>query len=438
MESILKVDISGTYNFAELDIRNEYLSRALSAFDTLIAKDGLGGELLEWVDLPSKVLVENVNSYMEVANSWREDGVETVVVIGIGGSYVGTKSIYNALSPYFRHKDTDRKYPELLFAGLNLSGEYLAELKTELITKKFAIIYVSKSGTTIETSIAFRVLKNLTEEIYGKEGSKDKIVVITGGAGSTFGDYAVSQGYKTFPIPDNIGGRFSVLTAVGMLPIAVSGFDILSLLRGAASMERTCKRRENNNPAITYASMRNLLHDKGYNLEILATYNPRLKSFTEWWAQLFGESEGKNGLGIFLVPLSYTEDMHGLGQYIQEGRRFIFETILSVESTVGDLEVISDPCNPDGFEFLAGRSINECCSIAEIGIKEAHVDGGVPNIRIVVPSMDEYNLGALLYFFEFSCGISGYMLGVNPFNQPGVEYYKRNIFSLLGKPGFDR
>ena len=436
MEHILQVDISGTDSFVDSELKQEYLNRALSAFDTLIAKDGPGGNLLGWVDLPSKIHNEDINGYKEVADRWRDDRVEAVVVVGIGGSYVGTKSIYNALSPYFRHVRTDIKYPELLFAGVNLSGEYLAELKRVLINKRFAIIYVSKSGTTIETSIAFRVLKSLAEEVYGKDGSKEKIVVVTGGTHNTFGDYAALQGYRIFTIPDNIGGRFSVLTAVGMLPIAVAGFDIAALLKGAMAMERICKKKENSNPAITYASMRNLLHDKGYNLEILATYNPRLKSFTEWWAQLFGESEGKNGIGIFLVPLSYTEDMHGLGQYIQEGRRFIFETILSVGNIEGDLDINSDPGNPDGFEFLAGRGINECCAVAEIGIKEAHVDGGVPNIRIVVPSMDEFILGALLYFFEFSCGISGYMLGVNPFDQPGVEYYKRNMFALLGKPGF--
>ena len=436
MECILNIDISGTDNFAESEIRKEYLNRALIAFDTLIARDGLGSELLGWVDYPSKVLTEDISGYMNVVDRWRDSEIETVVVIGIGGSYIGTKSIYNALSPYFSQIRSDRKYPELLFAGLNLSGEYLSELKELLKSKKFAIIYVSKSGTTIETSIAFRVLKNLAEERYGKEGSKDKIVVITGEACSTFGNYAASQGYEIFTIPDNIGGRFSVLTAVGMLPTAISGFDIVSLLKGAISMERICKKRDSSNPAIIYASMRNLLHDKGYNLEILATYNPKLKSFTEWWAQLFGESEGKNGMGIFLVPLSYTEDMHGLGQYIQEGRRFIFETILSVENAECNLEIASDPDNPDGFEFLAGRDIHECCAIAEIGIMKAHVDGGVPNIRIAIPSMDEFTLGALLYFFEFSCGISGYILGMNPFDQPGVEYYKRNILALLGKPGF--
>ena len=437
MKHILNVDISGTDNFVSREVKEYYQNRAFNAFDTLVAKDGHGGDLLGWADLPSKVSFAELAAYSEVTCEWREDNVEIVVMVGIGGSYIGSKTIYDALSPYFMRFKTGSKYPSLVFAGQNLSGEYLAGLERLLEDKRFAIIYVSKSGTTIETSIAFRILKRLAEDRYGKDGAKSKIAVVTGEPHHIFRDYAVSQGYKIFNIPNNIGGRFSVLTAVGMLPTVIAGFDAAALLNGAAAMEGICKKRTHDNPAIVYASIRNLLYDKGYSTEILATYAPRLKSLSEWWAQLFGESEGKNEMGIFPVPLSYTEDMHGLGQYIQEGRKFIFETILSVEKIEGDVNVISDPDNPDGFEFLAGRSVNECSAIAEVGIRNAHIDGGLPNVRIEVPAIDEFTMGALLYFFEFACGISGYMLGVNPFDQPGVEYYKRNMFALLGKPGFE-
>ena len=436
MRHILEIDISGIDSFAKNKYREESLVGAMDAFDTLIARDGQGEDLLGWVDFPSKVVAEELHDYTEIVDRWIGSKVEIVVIVGIGGSYIGSKAIYDALSPYFRHHESSREYPELIFAGQNLSGEYLAELKELLRDKKFAIIYISKSGTTIETSIAFRILKNLAEDIYGKESSKDKIAVVTGEPYHPFRDYAASQGYRIFNIPDNIGGRFSVLTAVGMLPSAIAGFNIVELLNGAAAMERICKERSCDNPALIYASIRNLLYKEGYSTEIFASYSPRLKSFAGWWAQLFGESEGKNGKGILPTPLNYTEDMHGLGQYIQQGRRIIFETILSIENIERDIKIVSDPGNPDGFEFLAGRNIDECNSVAEMGIRKAHIDGGVPNVRIVIPELNEFTIGALFYFFEFSCGISGYMLGVNPFDQPGVEDYKQNMFALLGKPGF--
>jgi len=434
MGNVIKIDASGAEGFAGL-FNPEYEKRTLDAFDALVAGRGPGNEFLGWLDLPETTARE-IHEYKEIAGRWRDEKVEVVVVIGIGGSYIGARAVYDALSPYFHYTESDNGYPKIIFAGQNMSGEYLVEMKELLRNKNFTIIYVSKSGTTIETSIAFRILKRLLEDIYGKRASRDRIVIVTGESHLPLRDFADIEGYKVLTIPDNVGGRFSALTAAGMLPITVSGFNAARLLEGAADMERICRERSLDNPALIYACLRNMLYNKNYNVEILATYNPRLKYLGEWWKQLFGESEGKEGKGIFPVSLSYTADMHGLGQYIQEGQRFIFETILSVERSERDLTIVSDPGNPDGFEFLAGRNVDECSSIAEMGIKKAHIDGGVPNISISIPAIDEYTMGALLYFFEFSCAISGYMLGINPFDQPGVEYYKKNMFALLGKPGF--
>ena len=435
MECRVKVDIFEAESFIEEPVKSEYEKRALDAFDTLMGKSGPGNDFLGWLDLPFNIDKTESRRYEEIAEEWRVEGVEFIVVVGIGGSYIGARAVYDALSPYFYYTEVNRGYPKLIFAGQNMSGEYLAELREILKNKKFAIIYVSKSGTTIETSLAFRMLKRLSEEIYGKEGSIERIKIVTSEPDHPFRDFADIEGYEAFSIPDNVGGRFSVLSAAGLLPITVSGFNTAKLLEGAEHMRSACHKRSESNPAITYACIRNMLYDKGYGLEILATYNPRLKYTGEWWKQLFGESEGKDGKGIFPVSLTYTADMHGLGQYIQEGRRLMFETVLSVESSGRDIRIVSDPSNPDGFEFLAGRNIDECSSIAEIGIKNAHVAGGVPNIRISIPTVDEFSMGALIYFFEFSCAISGYMLGVNPFDQPGVELYKKNMFKLLGKPG---
>ena len=396
---------------------------------------GKGNDFLGWVNLPSSITEAFLNEIQETANKLRSK-CDAVVVVGIGGSYLGAKAVIDALSGTF--DQLENKKPVLLYAGHNIGEDYLYELSEYLKGKSFGIINISKSGTTTEPALAFRVLKKQLEDTVGKEETKGRIVAVTDKARGALRTLADKEGYKTFVIPDNVGGRFSVLTPVGLLPIAVAGIDIKQLVAGAVAM----KERTNSsvpfadNPAAIYAATRNELYKKGKKIEILANFSPNLHFVAEWWKQLYGESEGKEHKGIFTASVDFTTDLHSMGQWIQEGERTIFETVLSIAQAQYTMKIPSDEQDLDGLNFLAGKRVDYVNKMAELGTQMAHVDGGVPNIRIELPELNAYYLGQLLYFFERACGISGYLLGVNPFDQPGVEAYKRNMFKLLNKPGY--
>jgi glucose-6-phosphate isomerase len=338
---------------------------------------------------------------------------------------------FNTLLPH-------RKHPILLFAGQNISEDYHAELLEVVKSHSAACIVISKSGTTTEPAIAFRLIKQHFEEKYGKAGAKNRIVAITDKERGALRVLAGQEGYATFVIPDDVGGRFSVFTPVGLLPIAVAGFDVDALIKGAADMAIHTAKKEHENPAVQYAAVRNALYAQGRKIEVLVNYNPKLHYVTEWWKQLYGESEGKQHKGLFPAGVDFTSDLHSMGQYLQEGERHLFETVLSVAHETHTLTIPHDAQNLDELNFLAGKRLCECNKMAELGTLLAHVDGGVPNIHLEIPALDEYHLGGLLYFFEKACGVSGYLLGVNPFDQPGVEAYKKNMFALLNKPGFEQ
>ena len=405
---------------------------------TLQNGNGAGNDFLGWLHLPSSITDAELTDIENTANVLRSK-CEVVVAIGIGGSYLGTKAVVEALNNSFDWLHTDRKNPVLVYAGHNIGEDYLYELCEILKGKQFGLINISKSGTTTEPALAFRMLKKQLEDAVGKEEAKHRIVAITDAKRGALRTLADQEGYKTFIIPDNVGGRFSVLTPVGLLPIAVAGFDIDKLVAGAADMEKVCGSDVAfaENPAAIYAATRNELYRNGKKIEILVNFCPKLHYVSEWWKQLYGESEGKDNKGIFPASVDFSTDLHSMGQWIQEGERSIFETVISVEKVNHKLEVPSDEANLDGLNFLAGKRVDEVNKMAELGTQLAHVDGGVPNMRIVLPELSEYNIGGLLYFFEKACGISGYLLGVNPFNQPGVEAYKKNMFALLDKPGYE-
>jgi glucose-6-phosphate isomerase len=409
---------------------------ALAAFDTLVSGKGRGSEYLGWLNLPSKMDRSLLSQIISVAESWREKA-DVVIVIGIGGSYLGAKAAIEALSHSFGIKKGEKKYPDVVFAGQNLSGEYMADLMDLISEKESASVVISKSGTTTEPAIAFRIIKDFYETRYGKAEATNRIVAVTDSKAGALKSLSLTEGYRTFIIPDDVGGRYSVLTPVGLLPFAIAGFDIEALIDGAVGMEQICNTRTVENPAIRYASVRNLLYNNGVKIEILVNFHPKLTYFSEWWKQLFGESEGKEGRGLFPASVNFTSDLHSMGQYIQDGERILFETVLSVRESSRDIAVNKDDRDLDGLNFIAGRTVEECNKMAELGTRIAHIDGGVPNVLISVEKLNEYNLGSLFYFFEFACGISAYMLGINPFDQPGVEDYKRNMFALLGKPGYD-
>ena len=412
----------------------EYVEKAFMAFDVLEGRQGRGNDFLGWMDLPSDTPASIIDGCEAIAREWKEKGVEVAVVIGIGGSYLGAKAALAALSHSF---GMERKGIEVVFAGYNLSEEYHAELLDYIKDRSVAAVVISKSGTTTEPAVAFRVVKEHIEGKYGKAEAATRIVAVTDKARGALKSLSDQEGYRTFVIPDNVGGRFSVLTPVGLLPIAIAGYDIRALMRGAESMQRICSERTEHNPALLYAAARNELYAQGKKVEILVNFNPKLQYFGEWWKQLFGESEGKEGKGIFPASVNFTTDLHSMGQYIQEGERILFETVISVEKSSRNLTVCDDPQNLDGLNFLTGMHLEHCNKMAEAGTRLAHVDGGVPNNRIVIERIDEFNLGELFFFFEKACGISAYMLGVNPFDQPGVEAYKKNMFALLGKPGYE-
>lgn len=397
---------------------------------------GAGNDFLGWVNLPSSTPASLIEDIENVAKSLRES-CEVVVAIGIGGSYLGAKAVIEALSDSFAaYRQGDA--PKVLFAGQNIGEDYLYELKDFLKGKKFGIIVISKSGTTTEPAIAFRMLKEQLEAELGKAEASKRIIAITDAKRGALRQLATEEGYKTFVIEDNVGGRFSVLTPVGLLPIAVAGFDIKALMEGAIEMEKATVAANESNPSFLYAITRNALYKAGKKIEILVNYNPKLHYFGEWWKQLYGESEGKDNKGIFPAAVDNSTDLHSMGQWIQEGERIIFETVISVEEQKHTLTIPADDANLDGLNYIAGKRVDQVNKMAELGTRIAHVDGGVPNMIVTIPALKERYLGQLIYFFEKACGISGYILDVNPFNQPGVEAYKRNMFALLEKPGYEK
>ena len=398
-----------------------------------------GNDFLGWLHLPSSITPEFLDEIQAVANTLREK-CEVVVVAGIGGSYLGARAVIEGLGNSFAWLVNDKKNPTILFAGNNIGEDYLFELTSFLKDKKFGVINISKSGTTTETALAFRLLKKQCEDQRGKDEAKDVIVAVTDAKKGAARTCADKEGYKSFIIPDNVGGRFSVLTPVGLLPIAVAGFDVKQLVAGAADMEKACGKDVafEENPAAIYAATRQALYTQaGKKIEIVCNFQPKLHYFAEWWKQLYGESEGKDKKGIFPAACDFTTDLHSMGQWIQQGERSIFETVISVETPNEKLLFPHDDENLDGLNFLEGKRVDEVNKMAELGTRLAHVDGGVPNILVNVPELNAYYLGQLIYFFEKACGISGLLEEVNPFNQPGVEAYKKNMFALLNKPGYE-
>lgn len=398
-----------------------------------------GNDFLGWLHLPSSITPEFLDEIQAVANTLREK-CEVVVVAGIGGSYLGARAVIEGLGNSFAWLVNDKKNPTILFAGNNIGEDYLFELTSFLKDKKFGVINISKSGTTTETALAFRLLKKQCEDQRGKDEAKDVIVAVTDAKKGAARTCADKEGYKSFIIPDNVGGRFSVLTPVGLLPIAVAGFDVKQLVAGAADMEKACGKDVafEENPAAIYAATRQALYTQaGKKIEIVCNFQPKLHYFAEWWKQLYGESEGKDQKGIFPAACDFTTDLHSMGQWIQQGERSIFETVISVETPNEKLLFPHDDENLDGLNFLEGKRVDEVNKMAELGTRLAHVDGGVPNILVNVPELNAYYLGQLIYFFEKACGISGLLEEVNPFNQPGVEAYKKNMFALLNKPGYE-
>lgn len=413
--------------------------QVMDAKDLLVSKTGAGNDFLGWIDLPVAYDKEEFARIKKAAEKIQSDS-EVLVVIGIGGSYLGARaaieflrhSFYNVIS-----KD-QRKTPEIYFVGNSISSTYLKDLLDVIGDRDFSINMISKSGTTTEPAIAFRIFKEMAEKKYGKEGAAKRIYATTDKARGSLKNLATEEGYESFVVPDDVGGRFSVLTAVGLLPIAVSGADIDKLMEGAASgREAALNNAFEENDALQYAAVRNILLRKGKEVEILANYEPAVHYISEWWKQLYGESEGKDQRGIFPASVDLTTDLHSMGQFIQDGARIMFETVLDVEKSRETLTIGEEPVDLDGLNYLAGQTVDFVNKSAMNGTILAHTDGQVPNLMVKIPEVSEFYLGQLFYFFEFACGVSGYLLGVNPFNQPGVESYKKNMFALLGKPGYE-
>lgn len=407
--------------------------------DMLVNKTGKGNDFLGWVDLPAEIDEVLLSSIENNARRIREMA-EVFVVIGIGGSYLGARAVIEALNhPFAGMLKNNDKGPLIVYAGNSISQDYHAALLDLLDVKDYALAVISKSGTTTEPAVAFRILKAHIEKKYGKEGARERIISITDQSKGALKKLSMDEGYETYVIPDDVGGRFSVLTPVGLLPVAVAGYDIRAFVDGARAMRELCIGSSSieSNPAARYAAVRNSLYRMGKQVEILVNYEPSLQYITEWWKQLYGESEGKDGEGIFPAGVGFTTDLHSMGQYIQDGQRIIFETVLSIDQPSRSISIPNDPDNLDGMNFIAGKSLNEVNQMAALGTVLAHIDGEVPNLGIRLSKLNEQSLGELLYFFEFACGLSGYVLGVNPFDQPGVEAYKKNMFALLGKPGYE-
>ncbi len=415
---------------------NAYKDKVAECQEMLVKGTGKGNDFLGWLNLPADIRPQ-LDDIQATADLLRNQ-CEVIVCIGIGGSYLGAKAVIDALSSSFAWLEGNQ--PAIVYAGQNIGEDYLYELQQLLKGKRFGIICISKSGTTTEPALAFRLLKTQLEQQQGVEAAKDLIVCITDARKGALRTLATQEGYKTFVIEDNIGGRFSVLSPVGLLPIACAGFDIRALIDGAARMAEVCgiDTPFEQNPAAQYAAARNAIYtEQGKKIELLVNFHPKLHYVSEWWKQLYGESEGKEHKGIFPASVDFTTDLHSMGQYIQDGERHLFETVISVATPNHTVEFPFDEANLDGLNFLAGKRVDEVNKMAELGTMLAHVDGGVPNMKITMPALNEYYLGQLIYFFERACGISGYILGVNPFNQPGVEAYKKNMFALLDKPGYE-
>ena len=419
-------------------VTNEMQAAAAAANALLHNGQGEGNDFLGWVNLPSSISNEELAEIKAVAERLRERA-EVVICIGIGGSYLGAKAVLEAMSNSFESLKKKHDNPTVVFAGENISEDYTYELMEAVKDYSIAAVVISKSGTTTEPAIAFRLIKAEIEKRYGKAEAAERIVAITDKARGALKTLATQEGYSTFVIEDNVGGRYSVLSPVGLLPLAVAGVDVDAFVEGARDMERLTSEATpiEQNPAAQYAIIRNELYRAGKKIEILGSYEPKLQYIAEWWKQLYGESEGKDGKGIFPASVTLTADLHSMGQYIQEGERTLFETIISVKNSKYEVKVESDEANLDGLNFLTGKRLSEINKMAELGVRLAHIDGGVPNLIIEIERIDERTIGQLLYFFEKGCGISGYMLGVNPFNQPGVEAYKKNMFALLDKPGYE-
>ncbi|MCQ2196070.1 MAG: glucose-6-phosphate isomerase [Bacteroidaceae bacterium] len=435
---MIKLDITKATQFVGCEKVKAFEAEVASAKQALEDGSRPGSDFLGWMHLPTSITPEFMAEIQACADVLRAN-CDTVIVAGIGGSYLGARAVIEALGNSFAWLTNKGENPNILFAGNNIGEDYLYELTEYLKDKNFGVINISKSGTTTETALAFRLLKKQCEEQRGKEMAKKVIVAVTDAKKGAARTTADKEGYTSFIIPDNVGGRFSVLTPVGLLPIAAAGFNIAELVRGAQDMEKATSLNASFDEDITaqYAAVRNALYNDGKKIEILCNYQPKLHFMNEWWKQLYGESEGKDGKGIFPAAVDLTTDLHSMGQWIQDGERTIFETVISVESPEHKLLFPSDDENLDGLNFLAGKRVDEVNKMAELGTQLAHVDGGVPNIRLVMPRLNEYYLGQVIYFFEKACGISGYLLNVNPFNQPGVEAYKKNMFALLGKPGYE-
>ncbi len=433
---MININLKAAAEFMPVGLYDKYVEKAYAGLQTVLDGTGAGNDYLGWVTLPGEVDDKLIDECNAVVERWKGK-VEVVVVVGIGGSYLGTKCAVEALSHTFASY-MPSEFPKVVYAGHNMSEDYAGELMELLEDKNFAIVVISKSGTTTEPAIAFRLLKERMESRFGKEVARERIVAVTDASKGALRTLATQEGYTTFVIPDNVGGRFSVLTPVGLLPIALAGFDIKKLVEGAVNMQKACAVKDPENPAIKYAAARNALYQQGKKIEILVSYNPKLQYLGEWWKQLYGESEGKDGKGIFPASVNFSTDVHSMGQYIQDGERTLFETNVLVKSQYHNVKIEADEQNLDGLNFLAGMRVEQINKMAQLGTRLAHTDGGVPNLEIEIEKIDEYNLGELFYMFEIACGISGYILGVNPFNQPGVEDYKRNMFALLNKPGYEK
>ncbi|MDR3127098.1 MAG: glucose-6-phosphate isomerase [Tannerellaceae bacterium] len=433
----IALDIEKTLDLVTPQCIADQEAKAMDCNALLHSGKGAGNDFLGWVNLPSSITQEHLQQIETAAEQLRKK-CHIVVVIGIGGSYLGARAVLEAVKDSFDPLHTNRKDPLILYAGQNIGEDYLFELAALLQGKQFGLINISKSGTTTEPALAFRFLKKQLEEAFGKEEARTRIIAVTDAQRGALRTLASREGYTTFVIPDNVGGRFSVLTPVGLLPIAVAGVDIRELVKGAVEMEKATGPDVPfaQNPAAIYAVVRNELYRNGKKIEILANFHPKFHYIAEWWKQLFGESEGKEGKGIFPAAVDLTTDLHSMGQWIQDGERSIFETVISVDTPAHKLLIPSDADDLDGLNYLAGRHVDEVNKMAELGTRMAHGDGNVPNIRITLPLLSPYYIGQLFYFFEKACGISGYMLGVNPFDQPGVEAYKKNMFTLLKKPGY--
>jgi len=436
MKENLSISLKNTGGFVSFEEVVAHAQLSARHIDTLNAGTGPGNDFLGWMSLPDDILPQ-IERIEKTARHLRSLS-DTTVVIGIGGSYLGARAVIDALSHSFSSL-LKTKHHDVIFAGQNISEDYLAELIELLDTRNYSIVVISKSGTTTEPAIAFRILKNHLEKKIGKLEASERIIAITDEKKGALRSLAETNGYETFIIPDNIGGRYSVLTPVGLLPVAISGLDIRTLVKGAKTMEEITRKNKHaeTNPALLYASVRNLLLESGKPVEIMVGFNPKLHFFSEWWKQLYGESEGKDGKGIFPASVDLTTDLHSMGQYIQDGQRILFETFISVKEPVKKLTIPLEKDDSDQLNYLAGRRLEEVNHNAELGTALAHNDGNVPIITLTIPVLDEFYLGQLIYFFEIACAISGYILDVNPFDQPGVEAYKKNMFALLNKPGFE-